>query len=113
MINDYRTMRNCNQNLFATSPAANALDEYDSDAARLIRLAARQLNKARSAGSQESLEQADLLTRQAAAELLGHAGNSVHVRFPLMMAARLVELEAALLGCATQAAPAGEKGTNP
>ncbi|WP_172387316.1 hypothetical protein [Streptomyces sp. MNP-20] len=113
MINDYRTMQNCNQNLFAVDPEADALDEYDSDAARPIRLAARHLNKARSTGDREMLERADVLTRQAAGELLISAGRSVQVRFPLMLTARLVELEAALLELDAPAAPAAEQEPTP
>ncbi|MFI6050420.1 hypothetical protein ACIBCO_10045 [Streptomyces violascens] len=97
-MNDIRAMRNINRNLFEGVPAtANALEEYDSDAAQLVREAARHLVKARRDNDTEALNEASNATFRAAAELLNQAGRSVYVRFPIMVAVRLVELEAALL----------------
>ncbi|MFH9246659.1 hypothetical protein ACH4LK_14650 [Streptomyces lydicus] len=97
-MNDIRTMRNINRNLFEGVPAtANALDEYDSDAAQLVREAAQHLVKARRDNDPQALNEASNATFHAAAELLNRAGGSVYVRFPIMISARLVELEAALL----------------
>ncbi|MFD5427453.1 hypothetical protein [Streptomyces sp. NPDC127084] len=97
-------MRNINRNLFKGLPAsANALEEYDSDAAELVREAAQYLFKARRDSDEEALKEASDLTLQAAAELMGQAGGSVYVRFPIMVTARLVELEAVLLAVKTQA----------
>ncbi|MFE7129374.1 hypothetical protein ACFVIM_00745 [Streptomyces sp. NPDC057638] len=97
MPNDIQSMRNINNNLFDCDPSANALNEYDSDAEWYVREAAQQLVQARSANDHAALEEADSLTRHAAAHLLDGAGRSVNVRLPIMLAARLVELEAALL----------------
>ncbi|MFE2034313.1 hypothetical protein ACFXBB_13860 [Streptomyces scopuliridis] len=97
-MNDIRTMRNVNHNLFAGVPAtADALEEYDSDAARLVREAAQHLLKGRRDNDPEAIDKASNVTFRAAVELLNQAGRSVYVRFPIMIAARLVELEAALL----------------
>ncbi|MXM62102.1 hypothetical protein GR925_01210 [Streptomyces sp. HUCO-GS316] len=103
-MNPIRTMRNINQNLFDVDPSANALDEYDSDAAELVRRAARHLLKARRENDAAALSEASKLTFEAAAHLLGQAGGSVYVRFPIMMTARLVELETALLAAGTTTA---------
>ncbi|MFE1923446.1 hypothetical protein ACFW91_12850 [Streptomyces asoensis] len=98
MMNDIRTMRNINRNLFKGVPAtANALEEYDSDAAQYVREAAQHLVKARRDNDPQALNEASNATFLAAGELLNQAGGSVYVRFPIMVAARLVELEAALL----------------
>ncbi|WP_405889528.1 hypothetical protein OG427_03035 [Streptomyces sp. NBC_00133] len=97
MINDIRAMRNMNRNLFAVDPAADALAEYDPDAAKLVQAAAEQLNAARANADEAALTEADSLTRKAAAHLLSCGGSSVYVRFPVMVATRLVELEAAAL----------------
>ncbi|MBX7551575.1 hypothetical protein K1Y78_26920 [Streptomyces sp. tea 10] len=108
-MNHIQAMRNINRNLFEGVPAtADALEEYDSDAAELVREAAQHLFKARRYNDQEALNEASNLTFQAAAELLSHAGQSVYVRFPIMVAARLVELETALL--AGKAQLASERG---
>ncbi|MFG2022365.1 hypothetical protein [Streptomyces sp. NPDC048825] len=96
-MNPIPTMRNINRNLFDVPASADALEEYDSEAAALVRKAAKHLLKARRNNDQTALDKASNLTFQAAAELLGHAGGSVYVRFPIMITARLVELEAALL----------------
>ncbi len=107
-MNDIRTMRNINRNLFEGLPAtADALQEYDSEAARLVREAATHLVKARRDNDPAALNEASKLAFQAATELLGHAGGSVYVRFPIMIAARLVELEAALLAAREQNAARG------
>ncbi|WP_327297728.1 MULTISPECIES: hypothetical protein [unclassified Streptomyces] len=96
-MNDIYAMRNINRNLFAGVPVtANALEEYDPDAARLVREAAQHLVRARRDNDPQALDEASNATFQAAAELLNQAGRSVYVRFPIMLAARLVELEAAL-----------------
>ncbi|MEU4166098.1 hypothetical protein AB0F46_04330 [Streptomyces sp. NPDC026665] len=97
-MNDIRSMRNINRNLFEGVPAtANALAEYDSEAARLVSEAAHHLVKARRDSDPQALNEASHATFLAAAELLNQAGGSVYVRFPIMITARLVELEAALL----------------
>lgn len=97
-MNDIHTMRNINRNLFEGVPAtANALAEYDSDADRLVREAAQHLVKARRDNDSQAMDEASHATFLAAAELLNQAGRSVYVRFPIMVAARLVELEAALI----------------
>ncbi|MGW6238409.1 hypothetical protein [Streptomyces sp. NPDC055094] len=97
-MNDIHVMRNVNHNLFAGVPVtADALEEYDSDAARLVREAAQHLFKGRRDNDPEAIDKASDATFRAAAELLNQAGRSVYVRFPIMIAARLVELEAALL----------------
>jgi hypothetical protein len=98
------TMRNINRNLFDVPPSANALEEYDSEAAELVREAARHLFNARRDNDQTALNEAYNLTLQAAAELMSHAGSSVYVRFPIMITARLVELEAALLAAEAKTA---------
>ncbi|WP_063734362.1 hypothetical protein [Streptomyces sp. RTd22] len=90
-------MRNINRNLFQVPASADALEEYDSDAAELVRAAAQHLYKARRDHDQAALDEASNLTIHAAAHLLNQAGGSVYVRFPIMLTARLVELEAALL----------------
>ncbi|MFI1100287.1 hypothetical protein [Streptomyces melanogenes] len=108
MMNDPRGMRNINFNLFDVPVSANALEEYDSDAAELVREAARQLDVARTSNDQAALAQASQLTCEAAGHLLASAGQSVYVRFAVMMAARLVELEAALLSVSRSSAPADE-----
>ncbi len=46
-MNDIQSMRNINRNLFDVSASANALEEYDSDVAQLVREAAAHLFKAR------------------------------------------------------------------
>ncbi|MEW2081120.1 hypothetical protein [Streptomyces sp. NPDC005283] len=108
-MNDIRAMRNINRNLFEGVPAsADALEEYDSDAARLVREAAQHLFKARRDNDPAALNEASNLAFCAAAELLNQAGGSVYVRFPIMITARLVELEAALL--AAKAKAANERG---
>ncbi|MGM9465417.1 hypothetical protein [Streptomyces murinus] len=102
-MNDIRSMRNINRNLFEDVPAsANALDEYDSDAADLVREAAQHLLDGRRANDAAAIKEASSLTFMAAGELLRGAGSSVYVRFPIMIAARLVELEAALLAVGQQ-----------
>ncbi|MFD9792132.1 hypothetical protein ACFWXK_14400 [Streptomyces sp. NPDC059070] len=106
MMNGIPSMRNINLNLFDVPVSANALEEYDSDAAGLVREAARKLHAARTGDDQAALAQASQLTCEAAAHLLAGAGSSVYVRFPVMMAARLVELEAALLRATPPAVPA-------
>ncbi|WP_328403890.1 hypothetical protein OHS70_33960 [Streptomyces sp. NBC_00390] len=94
MINDFHSMRNINRCLFDTPLDANALGEYDSDAAREIREAAKQLTHARSHDDATARQAADNHARHAAAHLLHGAGASVSVRFALMLTARMVELEA-------------------
>lgn len=111
-MNDIHTMRNINRNLFEGVPAtADALEEYDSDAARLVRRAAQHLVKARRDNDPEALKEASNATFLAAGELLNQAGRSVYVRLPIMIAARLVELEAALLTAAAQNASEAEGRT--
>ncbi|MEU2558472.1 hypothetical protein ABZ626_03855 [Streptomyces longispororuber] len=95
-MNDYRTMRNINANLFVDTPTNNALHEYDTHAHRLVQEAAQHLIKARSDGNRHHFEQADTLTRELAVQLGQNGGRSLYVRFLLMVATRLVELEAAL-----------------
>ncbi|MEU6475293.1 hypothetical protein ABZ858_00105 [Streptomyces sp. NPDC047017] len=102
-MNDIRSMRNVNHNLFEGVPAtANALNEYDSDAAALVREAAQHLLNGRRTNDAAAIAEASNLTFMAAGELLKGAGSSVYVRFPIMIAARLVELEAALLAAGQQ-----------
>ncbi|MFE9559123.1 hypothetical protein ACFYOD_37460 [Streptomyces sp. NPDC006703] len=111
-MNDIHTMRNINRNLFEGVPAtADALDEYDSDAAQLVREAAQHLVKARHDNDSKALAEASNATFQAAGELLNGAGSSVYVRFPIMVAARLVELEAALIAANTRITAAAEGKT--
>ncbi|MFB7829295.1 hypothetical protein [Streptomyces hydrogenans] len=98
MVNPINAMRNINCNLFEHLPdTADALLEYDPDAAGLVRKAAGALHAARHTHDTAGFEQADTLTRRAAAVLLAGAGSSVSVRYAVMIAARLVELEAAAL----------------
>jgi hypothetical protein len=96
-MNPITAMRNINTNLFDVPPHSNALQEYDPLAADLVRQAAHQLYAARRDDDQAALNAASNLTFEAAAELLKQAGGTVYVRFPVMLTARLVELEAALL----------------
>ncbi|MER6131868.1 hypothetical protein [Streptomyces sp. NPDC001815] len=96
-MNDIRTMRNINHNLFDVPASADALEEYDSDVAKLVRKAAAHLFKARRDSDGAALNQAYNLALLAASGLMGGAGSSVYVRTHLMITARLVELEAALL----------------
>lgn len=111
-MNDIHAMRNINRNLFDGVPAtADALDEYDSDAARLVREAAQHLFEGRRDNDPEAINEASDATFLAAGELLNGAGSSVYVRFPIMVAARLVELEAALLAAGAQAANEAEGRT--
>ncbi|MFJ4684741.1 hypothetical protein [Streptomyces sp. NPDC088789] len=111
-MNDIKSMRNINLNLFDGLPmTADALDEYDSQAAQLVREAANQLYVARRTGNDTTaVNEASRLTFQAAAVLLDGAGRSVYVRFPIMITARLVELEAALLAAQAQNTTAGDGG---
>ncbi|MEU8968994.1 hypothetical protein AB0D11_06900 [Streptomyces monashensis] len=102
-MNDIRAMRNINRNLFEGVPVtANALEEYDSDAAQSVREAAQHLVKARRDNDPEALNEASNATFLAAGILANQGGSSVYVRFPIMVAARLVELEAALLTAGAQ-----------
>ncbi|MCZ4098265.1 hypothetical protein [Streptomyces sp. H39-C1] len=111
-MNDIHAMRNVNRNLFEGVPAtADALEEYDSDAARLVREAAQHLFKGRRDNDPEAIADASNATFIAGAELLNGAGRSVYVRFPIMVAARLVELEAALLAAGAQTANKAEGQT--
>lgn len=96
-MNDIRTMRNINHNLFDVPASANALEEYDSDVAELVREAATHLFVARRDNDGTALNEAYNLTLLAASGLMSGAGSSVYVRTHLMVTARLVELEAALL----------------
>ncbi|KFF98059.1 hypothetical protein IQ62_27520 [Streptomyces scabiei] len=105
-MNDIRTMRNINHNLFDVPASANALEEYDSGVAELVREAAMHLFKARRDNDGAVLNEAHNLTLLAASDLMRGAGSSVYVRTHLMVTARLIELEAALL--AAQAATASE-----
>ncbi|MGR3872658.1 hypothetical protein ACUXZZ_29385 [Streptomyces graminifolii] len=105
-MNDIRAMRNINANLFNVPPSANALEEYDSDVAELVREAAAHLFKARRDNDGAALNEAYNLTLLAASDLMKGAGSSAYVRTHLMVMARLVELEAALL--ASEAKTASE-----
>ena len=96
-MNDIQSMRNINRNLFDVPASANALQEYDSDVAELVREAAAHLFKARRDNDGAALNEAYNLTLIAASDLMKGAGSSVYVRTHLMVTARLVELEAALL----------------
>ncbi|MQY11426.1 hypothetical protein SRB5_15440 [Streptomyces sp. RB5] len=97
-MNDIHAMRNINHNLFLGIPAtANALEEYDPEAAAFVREAAQNLVRARRDDDPQAMEAASAATFHAAAELLKQAGRSVSIRFPIMVAARMVELEAALI----------------
>ncbi|MFE3577907.1 hypothetical protein [Streptomyces vinaceus] len=109
MINGIRHMRNINQCLFSTVETGNALKEYDPKAQDLVERAAGRLALARAGQGDDVAQEADDLTRAATAELLCAAGGSVSVRFALMIAARLVELETALIQA--RAAAIGEPGT--
>ncbi|WP_043676698.1 hypothetical protein [Streptomyces xylophagus] len=116
-MNDIQAMRNINHNLFDVPASANALEEYDSDVAALVREAAAHLFKARRDNDEAALNEAYNLTLIAASDLMKGAGSSVYVRTHLMVTARLVELEAALLAAPTArgAAPLGgfEHGAAP
>ncbi|MFC8671536.1 hypothetical protein ACFUEN_02535 [Streptomyces griseorubiginosus] len=103
-MNDIRTMRNINRNLFDVPASANALEEYDSDVADLVREAARHLFKARRDSDGAALNEAYNLTLLAASDLMKGAGGSVYVRTHIMVTARLVELEAALLAAEAKTA---------
>ncbi|MEH0412182.1 hypothetical protein [Streptomyces scabiei] len=103
-MNDIRTMRNINHNLFDVPASANALEEYDSDVAELVREAAAHLFKARHDNDGAALNEAYNLTLIAASDLMKGAGSSVYVRTHLMVTARLVELEAALLAAEAKTA---------
>ena len=103
-MNDIQSMRNINRNLFDVPASANALEEYDSDVAELVREAAALLFKARRDNDGAALNEAYNLTLVAAADLMKGAGSSVYVRTHLMVTARLVELEAALLAAAAKTA---------
>ncbi|WP_327413905.1 hypothetical protein [Streptomyces sp. NBC_01233] len=108
MINDIHHMRNVNRCLFSTAEAGNALKEYDPEAQELVEHAAGRLVLARAGQRDDVAQEADELTRAATAELLRAAGGSVSVRFALMVAARLVELETELIQA--RAAATGEPG---
>jgi hypothetical protein len=101
-MNDIQSMRNINRNLFDVPASANALEEYDSDVAELVREAAAHLFKARRDNDGAALNEAYNLTLIAASDLMKGAGSSVYVRTHLMVTARLVELEAALLAAETK-----------
>ncbi|MDQ0601932.1 hypothetical protein QF037_006277 [Streptomyces canus] len=103
-MNDIRAMRSINRNLFDVPVSANALEEYDPDVAQLVREAAAHLFKARRDNEGTALNEAYNLTLLAAAGLMESAGSSVYVRTHLMVTARLVELEAALLAAEAKAA---------
>ncbi|WEH18092.1 hypothetical protein [Streptomyces sp. VNUA24] len=103
-MNAIPTMRNINRNLFDVPASANALEEYDSDVAELVREAARHLFKARRDNDGAALNEAYNLTLIAASDLMKGAGSSVYVRTHLMVTARLVELEAALLAAEAKTA---------
>ncbi|MER6206593.1 hypothetical protein [Streptomyces sp. NPDC001642] len=105
-MNDIQSMRNINRNLFDVPDSANALEEYDSDVAQLVREAAKHLFKARSDNDRAALNEAYNLTLIAASDLMKDAGSSVYVRTHVMVTTRLVELEAALL--ASEAKTASE-----
>ncbi|MCK8431817.1 hypothetical protein G3I77_01910 [Streptomyces sp. D2-8] len=102
-MNDIRAMRNINHNLFDVPASANALEEYDCDVAELVREAAAHLFKARH-NDGAALNEAYNLTLLAASDLMKGAGSSVYVRTHLMVTARLVELEAALLAAEAKTA---------
>ncbi|MEU9405175.1 hypothetical protein AB0E08_05610 [Streptomyces sp. NPDC048281] len=103
-MNDIQAMRNINANLFDVPASANALEEYDSDVAELVRQAAAHLFKARRDNDGAALNEAYNLTLLAASDLMQGAGRSVYVRTHLMVTARLVELEAALLAAEAKTA---------
>ncbi|MFE7760663.1 hypothetical protein [Streptomyces sp. NPDC057438] len=103
-MNDIRTMRNINHNLFDVPASADALEEYDSEVAELVRTAAAYLFKARRDNDGAALNEAYNLTLLAASDLMKGAGSSVYVRTHLMVTARLVELEAALLAAEAKTA---------
>ena len=105
-MNDIQSMRNINRNLFEVPASANALEEYDSDVAQLVREAAVHLFEARRDNDGAALNEAYNLTLIAASDLMKGAGSSVYVRTHVMVTTRLVELEAALL--AAQAKTASE-----
>ncbi|MFF7469937.1 hypothetical protein [Streptomyces sp. NPDC008092] len=105
-MNDIQAMRNINHNLFDVPASANALEEYDSDVAELVREAAAHLFTARRDNDGAALNEAYNLTLIAASDLMTGAGGSVYVRTHIMVTTRLVELEAALL--AAEAKTAGE-----
>ena len=107
-MNPIPSMRNINRNLFDVPASANALEEYDSTVAELVRQAANHLFTARRDDDQAALDEAYNLTLLAAADLMKGAGSSVYVRTHIMITARLVELEAALLAAGTETA--GERG---
>ncbi|MEH0535801.1 hypothetical protein QBB31_14355 [Streptomyces scabiei] len=103
-MNDISAMRNINANLFDVPASANALEEYDPDVAEVVREAATHLFKARRDNDGAALNEAYNLTLLATSDLMKGAGSSVYVRTHLMVTARLVELEAALLAAEAKAA---------
>ncbi|WSQ09014.1 hypothetical protein OG604_15220 [Streptomyces sp. NBC_01231] len=103
-MNDIRAMRNINHNLFDVPASANAFEEYDSEVAELVREAAVHLLKARRDNDGAALNEAYNLTLLAASDLMKGAGSSVYVRTHIMVTARLVELEAALLAAEVKTA---------
>ncbi|MDH6214072.1 hypothetical protein [Streptomyces pseudovenezuelae] len=103
-MNDIQSMRNINRNLFDVPASANALEEYDSDVAQLVREAAAHLFKARRDKDGAALNEAYNLTLIAASDLMKGAGSSVYVRTHVMVTTRLVELEAALLAAEAKTA---------
>lgn len=103
-MNPTHTARSINHNLFEGLPAtADILQEYDPDVTKLVREAASMLHAARLTGANATFEHADRLTRLAASVLRGGAGGRVSVRFFIVIAARLVELEAAALAAQGEA----------
>ncbi|WP_329317900.1 hypothetical protein [Streptomyces sp. NBC_01262] len=107
-MNPIRSMRSINHNLFDVPASANALEEYDPNVAKLVRKASRHLFKARRDNDRAALDEAYNLTLLAAADLMRGAGSSVYVRTHLMVTARLVELEAALLAAKAKSKAKGE-----
>ena len=106
-MNEIRAMRNINHNLFDVpvwrpTPLRSTTPTWPNSSARLRRTCSRRAVTTTGA----ALNEAYNLTLLAASDLMKGAGSSVFVRTHLMVTARLVELEAALL--AAEAKKAGE-----
>jgi hypothetical protein len=96
-MNPIPNLRNINRNLFDVPTTANALKEHDSDVNAVVLEAAGHLFNTRRDNDQTALGEAYKLPRRDVAELVKGAGSSVYARTHVMVTARLVELEAALL----------------
>ncbi|WP_435970179.1 hypothetical protein [Streptomyces sp. Qhu_M48] len=97
-MNPTHTARSVNHNLFEGLPVTvDILQEYHPDVTKFVREAAIMLHTARRTGANATFEHADRLTPLAASVLRGRAEGHVSVRCFIVIAARLVELEAAAL----------------